>query len=30
MTERNQEISVHKDMVKAQIKSCESERQTVR
>ena len=30
MSERNREISVHKDMLKAQIKGCESERQTVR
>lgn len=30
MSERNREIAVHKDMLKAQIKSCESERQTVR
>ena len=30
MSERSREISVHKDMLKAQIKSCESERQTVK
>lgn len=30
MAERSREISVHRDLLQAQIKACESERQTVR
>lgn len=30
MSERTRDISVHKDMLKAQIKAAESERQTIR
>ena len=30
MTERNKEINVHKEMLKAQIKCCDTERQTIR
>ena len=30
MSERSREVSVHKDMLRAQIKACESERQTLR
>ncbi len=30
MTERNKEIVVHQEMLKAQIKCCENERQTIR